>query len=372
MKILLLSDSDSPHTVRWAKSLSSRGFEIGIFSIHKPNPFLYLDTPQIRLFSSNISRQIQGKRETNLFKSVYFIAFFSLSKAINAFKPDLVHAHYISSYGMLGSLTGFHPYIISVWGADIYNFPKKSFLHRLIVRFNLFKADQILSTSEAMKVETERYTKKQIGITPFGIQLNKFYPQKNTDLFGSENIIIGTVKTLEKKYGIEYLVRAFKILKDKTPNLSIKLLIVGRGSLMSKLKHLTVKFGIEEHTLFTGYIENDKIAKYHNMLDIAVYPSVEDSESFGVSVLESSACEKPVVASNVGGLPEVVVDGVTGFLVKPKNPEVLASAIEKLIMDPSLRIGMGKKGREWVIKEYEWDKCVSKMIDYYHKLSSLK
>jgi len=367
MKILLLSDSDSPHTIRWAKSLSNRGIEIGIFSIHKPNIQLYSDTNQIKLFSSNVQREIQGKKEASLIKLVYFKAIGKLRKTIKLFKPDIVHAHYISSYGLLGSLVKFHPYIISVWGSDIYNFPKKSFLHFLLIKYNLRKADLILSTSNIMAVETKKYTKKEIGITPFGIQLNKFYPQEVTNVFGSENIVIGTVKTLEKKYGIEYLIRAFKAVKDKIPDIPIKLLIVGRGSLTDKLKNLTTKLELIEHTIFTGYINSEMIEKYHNMVDIAVYPSIEDSESFGVSVLESSACEKPVIVSDVGGLPEVVADGITGIIVEPKNPSHLAVAIEKLILDPRLRIEMGKKGRERVINDYDWDKCVLMMIEFYKR-----
>ena len=70
MKVLLLSDSDSPHTLRWAKSLNTRGIGIGIFSLHKPNPRLYSDFPEIKLFSLHISRKIQDKAETSLSKLV--------------------------------------------------------------------------------------------------------------------------------------------------------------------------------------------------------------------------------------------------------------------------------------------------------------
>jgi len=99
-------------------------------------------------------------------------------------------------------------------------------------------------------------------------------------------------------------------------------------------------------------------------LDIYVAPSLE--ESFGVAVLEASACNKPVVVSNVGGLPEVVDNGITGFIVEPMNPNDLATAIEKLVRNPSLRLEMGRKGREKVFEEYEWNKCVSAMIEHYN------
>jgi len=99
------------------------------------------------------------------------------------------------------------------------------------------------------------------------------------------------------------------------------------------------------NTVFTGKVNYGEVPKYHNMLTISVFPSIFESESFGVSILEASACEKPVVVSNVGGLPEVVDDQKTGFIVPPKDPEKLAEAIEKLILNESLRLQIGKAGR---------------------------
>ena len=87
--------------------------------------------------------------------------------------------------------------------------------HRLIIKYNLSKADQILSTSQTMKKEIEKFTKKNIIVTPFGIQIDKFYSQKVQSLFNSDQLVIGTIKTLERKYGIEYLIRAFRIVKNR-------------------------------------------------------------------------------------------------------------------------------------------------------------
>jgi glycosyltransferase involved in cell wall biosynthesis len=91
-------------------------------------------------------------------------------------------------------------------------------------------------------------------------------------------------------------------------------------------------------------------------------------ESFGVAAVEASATGLPVVASNVGGIPEVVVDNVTGYLVEKKNMEKLAEAIEKLIHDPRLRLEMGKAGREFVEREYVWKDNLVAMKNLYEKI----
>ena len=119
---------------------------------------------------------------------------------------DILHAHYASSYGLLGALANFHPFILSIWGADIFSFPKKSFLHRYIFNFNLRVADKILSTSQIMAKEIKKYTNKEIIVTPFGIDINTFKPGNKVDkIKGEFDFIIGTIKGLEEIYGIEYL-----------------------------------------------------------------------------------------------------------------------------------------------------------------------
>jgi glycosyltransferase involved in cell wall biosynthesis len=126
------------------------------------------------------------------------------------------------------------------------------------------------------------------------------------------------------------------------------------------------RLGIEDDTIFTGFVQNNEIQKYHNIIDIFIVASLE--ESFGVAALEASSCGNPVVASNVGGLPEVVDQNKTGFLVEKENPDSIAEAIGKLIESPNLRSDMGKKGRQKVIDEYDWNNSVSKLISIYNSI----
>ena len=181
-------------------------------------------------------------------------------------------------------------------------------------------------------------------------------------------MVIGTVKTLEEKYGVEYLIKAFKMVSDKYPELPLKLLIVGGGSLAQKLKQLTKELNIEDKTMFTGLVTFENVPKYHNMLSVSV--SVSNSESFGVAIIEASACGKPVVVSNVGGLPEVVEDGVSGIVVAARDEKETAKAIENLILDDELRKKMGNKGRERVKVLYNWDDNVKQMIGIYEDVSA--
>ncbi|NNJ53187.1 MAG: glycosyltransferase, partial [Ignavibacteriaceae bacterium] len=120
MRVLFLADTDSPHTLKWAKSLIKTNVEVGIFTLHTPNMDLYSDEPEIVIESLNASRELQSKKETNIGKLIYFKSFHEVRKVIKKFNPDIVHSHYASSYGLVGALSNFHPYLISVWGSDIY------------------------------------------------------------------------------------------------------------------------------------------------------------------------------------------------------------------------------------------------------------
>jgi glycosyltransferase involved in cell wall biosynthesis len=364
MKILILADPSSPHTIKWINSLHQRGLEIFLFGLSKFDSTLY--DKNITIESLQTPDKVKAKLDGSLLKAMYLAAFPRLKKVIRTFKPDILHTHYAASYGLIGSLSGFHPFINSIWGIDISIFPNVSFLHRNIIKYTFRSADVITSTSISLSREAQRYTDKNIIVIPFGINLNNFKPTNNSSLFKNSDIVIGTVKSLEQKYGIEYLINAFSILVKNFPELSLKLLIVGSGSMKDKLKELAKRLNVNTNSVFTGKVPHNKISDYHYMMDIEVYLS--NFESFGVSIIEASACERPVVVSDVGGLPEVVEHNVTGIVVPPKNPELAAQAISKLICDKELRLRIGRAGKAKIRKQYDWNENVTQMINLYHSI----
>lgn len=368
MKIFLIADGSSSHTEKWVLVLLKHNIKVYLFTLNKisANILSASQNNQVEVYSEYLLSE-----QSFLSKISYLKVVPRLKKEIKRFKPNIVHAHYASSYGLLGALSSFHPFVLSVWGSDVYDFPKKSILHKMILKWNLRKADLILSTSNVMARETNKYTDKKIEVTPFGVDLNVFKPYQVHRVIGinNEDIVIGTIKTLESKYGIEYLIRAFKVLKERD-YANIKLLIVGKGTLKDYLNELVKSLNIEDYVVFQGWIPFDEVVKFHNMLDIAVYPSILDSESFGVSVVESGACEVPVVVANKGGLVEVVEENVTGFVAQAKNHIDLADKIELLLRDEKLRIKMGKSARERVKKMYSWKDNASLMINKYESLKN--
>src|SRR4030043_1273427 len=156
MRILLLSNLLSTHTIRWAKALT-KTHDILIFGFSLPTPELKDELDGINYLSMGI-RDSKPFRNYSLKKLSYFKAIPRIRKIIKNYKPDLLHAHYATSYGLIGALSGFHPFIISVWGSDVYDFPYRSIFHKILLKHNLSKADIILSTSHAMADQVRKFT----------------------------------------------------------------------------------------------------------------------------------------------------------------------------------------------------------------------
>lgn len=361
----MLSDARSPHTIKWVESLTENGITIHLISFTSFDEKNFKHISNLTFESLGISEQIASKEDGSFSKLSYLKHTLKIKKRVKEFRPDILHSHYVSSYGLLGTLVNFHPHITSVWGSDVYLFPRKSIIHRLIIKLILHFVDEVLSTSKIMADEIKNYTTKIVSITPFGIDTRKFHPQIVEPMFPPRTIVFGTIKTLEKIYGLENLIRAFKLCKSRAVDREIKLLIVGRGSQESYLKNLSRELAISDDVIFTGFVNYSEINKYHNLIDIGVYPSI--NESFGVSVLEACSCEKPVIVTNNPGFNEIVLDGITGIKVAVNDIESLSNAMVKLLFNTDLRKKLASNGRLRVMQFYDLDFSVKKMISIYNK-----
>jgi glycosyltransferase involved in cell wall biosynthesis len=360
MRILLLSDTYSEHTEKWALGLASNDVEVGLFSFNKASYEWYSNKENISvLFEPNQKLDTSGKLS-------YLKFVRPLKLAIKEFKPDVVHAHYATSYGLIGALSGFHPFVISAWGTDVMKFPQKNFINKTILKYNLSTADAICATSNTIKTFLKPVTDKQVNVIPFGVDVNEFCNKEVNSLFAKNAFVVGSIKPLEPLYNTDVLLKAFAALKKKHLDKDLKLLIIGEGSQMETLKQMSSDLGINNNVTFTGRISFSEIANYYNMLDVLV--NISDYESFGVSVIEAMACEKPVIATNTGGLKEIIENSTFGSLVEVGNVEQTTNELEKYLLDESLKQKVGKAAREKVIQKYNWTNNIKQMIDVYSQL----
>lgn len=364
MKILFLSNAASIHTVRWVNALSKRGHEVHLV-------FKADDAPTTNLISDPVILHRLNYPGTK----GYFLNARQTKKLFNAIKPDIVNAHFASGYGTLARLAGLTPLLLSVWGSDVYDFPYQSKLKMKLLVGNLRYATAIASTSESMarQVQTLLNAKaKKIFITPFGVDLVKFSHGPG-DFKDPATIVIGNIKSLKTVYGLDYFIKAIGILKQNLETIhrddlseKIRALIYGEGIIRGDLEGLVKELGLQDTVVFGGEIPNSEVPAALRTFDI--FCATSDRESFGVSIVEAMAMGLPVVATDASGFKEVVVDGVTGMIVERKNPQMIAQALQTLILNHQLRVEFGKNGRKRVEAVYDWENNVSEMLRIYETL----
>ncbi|EHR72942.1 glycosyltransferase [Burkholderiales bacterium JOSHI_001] len=344
LHIALLGQANSIHLQRWAVALHEHGRRVSVLSQQVDDA---LPLPAGVAFVPLPHRGFVG----------YFRNALALKRWLRAHQPDLLHAHYASGYGTTAMLARYRPTLLSVWGSDVYDFPFESRLKGWLLRRNLRAADALASTSLAMAQQVKRLWPQagEIAITPFGVDVRRFAPATAP----AGPLTIGTVKTLATKYGIDTLLRAFALI---APRSDARLLIVGDGPQRDELKALATNLGVAARVQWAGAVPHADVPGWLQRLNIYVAASRLDSESFGVAVVEAMACGVPVVVSDVGGLPEVVVPGHSGLVVPRDQPQALAEALLRLLDDDTLRRRLATAGRARAVAEYAWSTCVDRML----------
>jgi glycosyltransferase involved in cell wall biosynthesis len=360
LKVVLLSGASSIHTIRWANGLNEAGQEVHVISQHEAcDPF-------------NLGVQVHQFPFRGTLG--YFTMVPSVKKLLKQLQPDIVNAHYASGYATTARLAGHRPWLLSVWGSDVYDFPYKSPLHKWLVKINLLAADAVASTSHCMAEQTLSLAPglADIHITPFGVDMMAYEAIEPVAAQAQQSLIIGTVKTMASTYGIDTLIQAFallvKQLGEKQPGLAekLQLRLVGGGPQTMDYKALAAQLGIVEKVSFVGRVPHDQVPQELAKLDI--YVALSRQESFGVAIIEAGAAGRPVVVSDAGGLPEVTLQDKTGLVVPRENPQAAADAMQQLVLDPQLRHRFGVAGKQHVAETYSWPACVQQMVDVFQQV----
>lgn len=352
MKICLFAPGHSYHTRKWFDYFVKAGHEVCVVSFTKG----MIEDQYLHFIDTGANAASSEKS-----KIIYLAYAPKVKKIIDSIQPDVISVHRASSYGAVAALAGLKKYTLSVWGEDIFAFPRKSIIHKLLLKFSLFRAPQLFSTSRAMAEEAGKYTDRHFHITPFGVDTNLFSPEKRTRGDHDGQFIIGTVKGLSPRYGIDNLLTAAAIVRKERPDIPLRVRIAGTGSHEAEYKALAAKIGIDHITTWLGFISQDEVAVEWANMDVALVPSESESESFGVSAVEAEACSVPVIITKIPGLMEATVPGTTSITVERNNPAQIAEKIIWLYDHPEERLEIGKRGRAFVLQTYEINSCFGRI-----------
>ena len=238
--------------------------------------------------------------------------------------------------------------------------PWKAALLRVRKRFIYSVATRLAANSHA----SARDARDVFGIPESKIQVfhNALADPMNEDLIDSEIISgrIVCVGRFDPSKGQDVLIRALPIVCKKIPSAHVE--FIGEGSSMETCKQLAARLGILERCTFSGQVGHGEVLRRMSTAVATVVPS--RSEAFGLVNIESMAVGTPVIASNVGGIPEIVRDGVDGLLVPPDNPAALVAALKTILSDSHLRREMHNNARQRFLSEFELTRAVRKQADW--------
>lgn len=269
---------------------------------------------------------------------------------------DIFHFHFPFPPGELSFLlAGIKKPLVVTYHSDIVRqrFLLK-FYEPFLIKF-LERAEKIIATSPNY-IETSPYLcrfKDKCEVIPLGIDIEKLKLTSEVENKALEirkrygTPIVLFVGRLIYYKGVECLVRAMKDVKGT-------LILVGTGPLYEKLRSLASELDISERTVFLPHLEYEDLVSMYYACDVFCLPSIERSEAFGIVQLEAQACGKPVVSTELGtGTSYANLDGVTGFVVPPRDEKALSKALNKLLSDENLRKKLGEQAKQRVAKEFE-------------------
>ncbi|HUQ77855.1 MAG TPA: glycosyltransferase [Patescibacteria group bacterium] len=341
------------------------GAQEHLFSLLSRLDATYYEASVVALSGGSAVRKLQrhGFNVTVLDEADDGAAVRALTAHLALVRPDVIHTHMYRAdiIGTKAALalrdTGHRaPYVVST----VHSSRVRSHEDRELLRQLTPAMDQLIAVSKSIehKIASEHRTGAPVRLIYNGVDLQRYDHQEPCAPFGDQygiepgSKIVGVVARLEPEKGHQTLIEAWPSVLREVPD--AYLLIVGEGSRRDFLEQWASAHKVGHRVVFAG--RRDDIPAVTAALDVAVLPSWREAQ--GLSILEAMALSRPVVASDVGGIPEMVEDGVTGLLVEHDNPVALAAAVVRLLKDPAYAASIGRAGHDLVHERF----CVELMV----------
>ena len=323
--------------------LQRRGIAVRILALHEPTLSLRHDFITAA-----------GLHRTTIYGVAHFV------DALKEFQPDLIHAHFATDATeearRLAAIFAL-PFTFTAHGYDIYRDPPADLSDRILEAAAVITVSRANARymSETFKVPLER-----IQVVPSGIDTSRFRPLLSAV---ETPPLIVSVARYEPVKNPELLLRVCAILRDRAVN--FRCVMVGEGASRKSIERLRAQLELEGRVELAGVAEHDQVLGFLRRASIAVLTS--DREGMPVSLMEAGACEVPVVATRVGGIPELIEHEVTGLLTPSGDAESFADSVERLLSDPQLRQRIGASARARIEESFSLRRQVDRMLEIWSK-----
>ena len=329
MKLCVLGDASYPHARNWVNYFKSRGAEVHLISLEKSIGTLGIEHP------------IASKKLPGFIK--YPLSINEVASLVKSINPDIVNAHFVPNYGFISAIIGTKPLVVSCFGSDVLEPPRKDILRKARIKFTLSKANLITTDGKILKDAVHKFgiPYNRILNVPIGINTSLFIPRKKTL---PPKVVY--MRRLERVCNPELFVNALPAILS---NCNVKPIMLDMGSKRDKIFSLVKKLGLESKIEFLPFLSEQDLA---NLLgESTIYVSTSFSDSTSVTLLEAMSCGVFPVVTDIIGNREWIKDGVNGYLVPLNDPAQLADKVIKSLSN-SLLIEKAFLKNTDIIKKY--------------------
>ncbi|WP_425806325.1 glycosyltransferase [Desulfitobacterium sp. Sab5] len=349
MRLCFLGDAGSIHLQRWIDYYVHAGYEVEVISFRP-----------CEIKGAKVHLLARGRSG----RWAYIEALAKIRKLVHELHPDLLHAHYATSFGLLALVSSFKPLVVSAWGSDVLVAPKESIFLRLIVEQVLKHADALTSDSSYMSERMRDLLKGQERIlktVTMGVSRDWFekIPEVN-----KKDLQILSLRGHQEIYNIDVIIQAMAEVVKKIPE--AKLVIAGEGPETPSLKTLTSSLGLGDSIQFVGQLPHALVQNYLTESSISV--SVPSSDATAVSLLETMACGSFPVVSDLPANREWIDSEVNGLLVPAKDAHALSQALLRALNEKDLRIKAREINKQRVRNKAIWEENMHEMEELYKEL----
>lgn len=374
------SDRNGSFLVESTRHLKADGHEVIVFAPSyeglKDHSIEGVPVHRFRYFFKPYENLTHGQGAPNRIRNpIYlFVAFFYILFGMIAAvhfcrreKFDVIHVHWPFPHGIwgwaAGKLSG-TPMVLTFHGAELL-LAKKFFFVNIFIKHAIKHCKGIICNSTFTAAQVSKLTDKTVNIIPFGVTVN--IKERNQDKTGSVRNLLFAGRIIERK-GLEYLIKSIPLMDDGVP---VHLNIVGEGNIKEALQELTTQLNLDERITFHGFVPNTQLEDMYASADLFILPAIVDdrgdTEGLGVVLVEALSYQVPVVASRIGGIPDVIIDGETGVLVQEKSSEAIANAVQQLLSDTEYADRLVKNGLVHARSYFDWDRITSLLTLVYKK-----
>jgi glycosyltransferase involved in cell wall biosynthesis len=355
MRICYLAAANSIHSYRWVKYFADAGHEVTWISLVGTT---FERLPNVRFYQLTARpwplALAPAVRETR--------------RILAEVRPDVLHVHYVGTYGLLGLLSGFDPIVATPWGSDVL-YGKRSWSKRPFIAGILRRARVVTCDAWHMRDEVIRLgvPARRIHIIMFGTDVQRFCKRSGAPALHAKHQLgdapaVISLRHFEPVYDVPSLLTAVPRVLERCRQ--TRFTLVGRGSLEGELKALAERLGVAHAVRFVGTVREDLMPETLCSHDVYVSSSLSDA-GLAASTAEAMACEVPVVVTDSGENARWIRDGDNGFLVPVRSPDVLADRIIRLLEDKALRERLGRRGRETILERNDFQAEMNKMAALY-------